>query len=268
MEGIFGLISNGAGIILTHPIDVIKTNYQLQLIKSDMVTDVKKINKSNSIITSITNDIFRSRGLKGFYSGITPNLATYPVFWAVYFGTNQILNKNDYKYFTNVYLNKFFSSYLSSMIGSTFTNPLFVIKTRMQNTARQNKSVISTIHDINTTGAKTYFRGLNTTFLNNTKLAFQFPMYDYIKDNTGSIVGASIGSKAISSTLLYPFDLMRTIQRNSDTKVSMINIAKSIHKRNGVTGLYNGVMLYNAVSTPNFVIMMCLFELLKERFKQ
>lgn len=257
MDGIYGLVANSVSIVLTHPIDVVKTNYQLYQIKNTY----SSVN-SNSTIVSITKNIFQTRGVKGFYSGITPNLMTYPIFWAVYFGTNQTLN--DHKYSTNMYVNKFINSYISGTIGSTFTNPLFVIKTRMQNTSRENASVISTIRDVNKIGFNTYFKGLNATFLNNTKLALQFPLYDCIKNNTDSVLSASFGSKIISSTIMYPLDLFRTIQRNSDTKLNLIDVMKSIHAKNGLIGFYRGVILYNAVSTPNFVIMMYLFELMKK----
>lgn len=247
MDILFGFISNASSVILTAPIDVIKTNYQL---------------KRNQNIKSICIEIYNMKGLRGFYSGVIPNLSTYPIFWATFFGSNQLMN--NYKFIDNNYLDKFIKSYIAGTIGSTLTNPLFVIKTRIQNTERMNTSIIK---DLNKLGYQSYFKGLGSTSLNNVKLSIQFPLYDYLKDITQSVLISSFLSKVISSTLFYPLDLIRINQRNSDLKLGIIEIIKTIYKKNGFLGLYRGVLLYNAVTTPNFVIMMFLYEFLKRNLK-
>jgi hypothetical protein len=264
MDGVYGLVSNALGIFMTHPIDVVKTNYQLNQL--NQLNQLKSAQiKSNISTVEIVKNIWKTRGVKGFCVGVIPNLSTYPGFWFVYFGSNQVLGDRC-NITKNKYYDKFITSYISSTLGSTVTNPLFVIKSRMQNTLRNELSIMSAITNINKNGYSTYFRGLNATFLNNIKIAFQFPMYDYIKDKTKSVTLASFGSKAICSTIFYPLDLVRVIQRNSDTKLKIPEIMKSIHKNKGPFGLYKGVLLYNAVSTPNFVIMMLSFEFLKKHF--
>lgn len=167
----------------------------------------------------------------------------------------------------NKHADKFVKSYASALIGSGLTNPLFVLKTRMQNSEGSSKTVWSTIRETNRLGYRAYFRGLSSTYLNNSKLAIQFPMYDYLKEKTDSVVASSLGSKVVSSSILYPLDLIRVNQRNSDVKVSMSEIITSIYRKNGIRGLYRGVMLYNAVSTPNFMIMMIGVEIMRKTFE-
>src|SRR5579871_1323593 len=121
MDGVYGFVSNLASIALTHPIDVVKTNYQLH--------QFNMLGKPNTM--NVIKNILKTRGVTGFYAGITPNLTTYPIFWSVYFAASQTFNNNRVVLFNNVYADKFFTTYLASMIGSTLTNPLFVIKTRM-----------------------------------------------------------------------------------------------------------------------------------------
>lgn len=246
MDGIYGFISNVSSICITHPIVVVKTNFQL--------------NNSKSAVDTIKT-IYTTRGPTGFYSGIVPTLMAYPIFWSVYFGANQITNEH-MRLAQNNYANNFLTSCTNSMVGSILANPFFVIATRMQNTARGKLSFIQSIRDINkNNNARAYFKGINSTLFNNGKLALQFPLYDCIKDYSGSVFVASTSSKLISSTIFYPFDLIRTIQRNSDTKMSVLTVGKQLFAQRQ---MYKGVMLYNAVSTPNFVVMMLIFEFLKK----
>jgi solute carrier family 25 folate transporter 32 len=257
MEGLFGLIANGISTIITHPIDVIKTNYQLAQTQNNIGNRLGA--------RSIVQNVWRSRGVRGFYAGLTPNLCTYPIFWAVYFGTNQMMG--DRKFFENKYVDRFAKSYTAGLIGSSLTNPLFVLKIRMQNSNRGGtRSVIQTIRDTNRLGIRAYYRGLGSTYLNNLKLAIQFPLYDVIKDRTDSVVLSSFTAKTISSSLTYPLDLIRVNQRNSDQKIGIGQVVRQIYGRHGGRGMYRGVLLYNAVTTPNFIIMMVGYEALKSMY--
>jgi solute carrier family 25 (mitochondrial folate transporter), member 32 len=256
MDGLFGLAANGLSTFLTHPIDVVKTNYQLNQIRTN--------NNNKTDTRSIIRNIWKTRGMRGFYAGVSPNLCTYPIFWSVYFGTNQMMG--DIRFVDNKYGDKFIKSYTAALIGSGLTNPLFVLKTRMQNSEGRSRSVYETLRSTNRLGYRTYFRGLGSTYLTNTKLAIQFPMYDMIKDRTDSVIASSLAAKTISSSIMYPLDLIRVNQRNSDREISIREIARTIYARNGIRGLYRGVFLYNAVTTPNFVVMMIGYEMLKKFF--
>ena len=251
MDGVYGFIANSVSIVVTQPIDVIKTNYQLS-----------RVSGPKSTSSNIVKDIWRARGVRGFYSGLGPNMSTYPIFWSVYFGSAQIMS--DKTVSNHKYVDKFVKSYGSGIIASTLANPLFVLKVRAQNIERKS-NMMEIIRQTNRLGYQAYFRGLGPTYLNNLRLAFQFPMYDYIKDNSGSVFVASIGSKVVSSSMLYPLDLIRVNQRNSDVRMGMWDVGKNIYMRNGFRGLYRGVVLYNLVSTPNFVIMMAGLEYMRGR---
>jgi transmembrane carrier protein len=252
MEGLFGLIGNTISTTSVHPIDVIKTNYQLSRTRTHLSA------------TQIGRNIWKNRGMRGFYSGLIPNLGTYPIFWGVYFATSQALNER--QILSNKYGDKFVKSYGAGLIASGLTNPLFVLKTRMQN-VDGNTSLIKTVRQTNKIGYRAYFRGLSSTYLNNMKLGIQFPLYDFIKDHTDSVLAASMGSKIISSSVLYPLDLIRVNQRASDKHLGLMEVGRSVYKKSGVRGLYRGALLYNLVTTPNFVIMMMCVEFMRKTFK-
>jgi len=251
MEGLFGLISNTMSTSFVHPIDVVKSNYQMARNTSNPQS-VKQIMRST----------WNTNGLRGFYRGLGPNLGTYPIFWGVYFQTG----KHKVNLFQNKYLDKFTTSFAAGNIASAVANPLFVVKTRLQ-TNNNNKGYIQTMKDINRSGGtRAFFRGLPSTMLNNFKLGIQFPMYDYFLEKTNNIAISSASAKLISSTALYPLDLVRVIQRGSEKKLPIKKIARNIYAKEGIRGLYRGALLYNCVSTPNFVIMMMMLEFLRSNF--
>lgn len=264
MDGVFGLIANVISTALTHPIDVIKTNFQLAQTRNVLE------NSKNSNVKNIVRDVYQTRGFRGFLTGITPNLFTYPVFWAFYFASDQIIRgKDNRKIVENNFLDEFVKSYSAGLLGSCLTNPLFVLKIRMQDSNRGNTtSLFKMIKQTNALGYQIYFKGLGSTYLNNLKLAIQFPLYKILKDKTDSVVLSSFIAKVASSSFAYPFDLIRVHQRNSDSNLSTFKVGRELFNKNGFLGMYRGVFLYNAVSVPNFVIMMVCLESLKKFYYQ
>ena len=173
----------------------------------------------------------------------------------------------------NFYLNKIICAYIFATAASTLTNPLFVIKVRLQSQQHhvklQNETILKTAKSIYlSNGVMGYFKGLSTTLLNNTKLSIQFPLYDYINNTTDNVVVSSLLSKTIVNTVFYPFDLIRTKQRNDNKKIMIKSVFKQIYKQSGLNGFYKGVLLYNLTSVPNFIIMMYLYETIAIHFKK
>jgi solute carrier family 25 folate transporter 32 len=259
MDGFIGILSNTFSTTVIHPIDVIKTNYQVAI-----KNNPQKIN-------NIIKLKWRNGGLKNFYRGLSPNILTYPIFWGVFFEGR----KYNFYLFKNRYLNNFSQYFLLANFASTITNPLFVIKTKLQ-TVNRRKDIFNMLKDIyRYNGLRGFFKGYLATILNNLKLGIQFPLYDHFKDFNRkiaffdknekiNIAFSSTLSKLISSSITYPLDLIRLIQRGSNLKISIIDIVKNVYKREGIIGLYRGILLYNFVSTGNFVIMMITFETLKK----
>ncbi len=249
MEGLFGLISNTFSTTMIHPIDVIKTNYQ-----------VARTSKPQTV-PNIIKSMWRSGGFRSFYRGIGPNLGTYPIFWGVYFQ----MGKHKLSVFENKHANRFVNSFVAGNIASFVANPLFVVKIRLQ--TRLNRGYGDTIKNIyHNSGVRGFYKGLPSTMINNFKLGIQFPMYDYIYEKSNSISFSSATAKLISSTILYPLDLIRVNQRNSDIKLSIKDVAKNVYRSEGIRGFYRGALLYNCVSTPNFILMMVSMEFLRNRF--
>ena len=246
MDGLIGIISNLCSTSIIHPIDVVKTRQQVNTMAN------KKIP-----ITKLIKNIYVHDGIKGYYRGLGPNLGAYPIFWGVYFQTRKMCDISPTE---SVFLNRMIISMISSIAASTLANPFFVMKVRMQTYDKlpTYRRIISDIYREH--GYKSVFKGLSSTILNDFKMALQFPLYDYFREHTDSVLLSSATSKLISSSLFYPFDLVRVNQRNSSTNLSLKQAFHQVYSTQGLRGLYRGVGLYNMVSTPNFVIMMLIKE--------
>lgn len=252
------LISSSSSAIASfsiYPIEVIKTNYQYNI-----------LNKRNNNINFIVRNIYRSSHLSGFYKGISSNLFSFPLFWGVYFQSSSHIKPLLSQYIDPHSFSFKFSNYLfSSSIASFIANPLFVLKTRYQILNNNfNSSYSSLIHSIyRDEGLTGFLKGFNATLLNSSKLAIQFPLYDYFFLHSNNSVLSSFFSKILTSSIFYPLDLVRTFQRNSTHSLSIFNSLKHIYSSNGLFGLYRGILMYNLVSCPNFVIMMYFINLFK-----
>lgn len=236
-DALIGLLANSLSCVVTHPVDVVKTKYQV----------------GASLRDSVKGRLF---------AGLGPNLCTYPIFWGVFFGTNAHLSTLYRRWGVSGHANNIVTAYSSSLIGSTLTNPLFVVKVRMQTGRR---SLWETVREIR--GWSTYFRGLPSTCVSNSKLAIQFPLYSYLRENH-SVLVASVLSKCVASTVFYPLDLVRTRQRNAGVSQSMLVVARDVVREFGARGLFRGLAMYHCYSTPNFVCMMLFTELFRTQLNE
>lgn len=244
---IIGSSSACLASLCVYPIDVIKTQIQ-----------VNSVNKRTNVTTiNVIRDILKTQGFRGFYRGFTPNLLTYPIFWGIFFelGKKPIFPSTGYKYG-----DKFLISTCSGIIASVLTNPLFVFKVKVQtenlkgNVKQSYPQLAKSIY--NAEGIRGYYKGLGATLLNNTKLGLQMPLVDYLSEKTNSVtIGSAVG-KIASSAIFYPMDLIRTNQRESKTKLPLMDITKNIYKTNGLLGFYRGLVIYTAMTGPNFILMM------------
>lgn len=210
-----GLIASSAAILITQPLDTLKTQYQIGALKST----------------------------KALYKGTAGMLASYPVFWGVFFQMQQFA----------ICDNSVVNTLVASSVASIVCNPLFVLKTRLQISADKTY-VAETMAIWRNESWRGFFKGVRATLATNFKLPLQFAIYDYLSPATASdIAVASLISKLVANLTVYPLDVIRTIQRNSTCKTSIRDLFVTLYRS---SGLYRGVLLYNVVSSTNFVILM------------
>jgi solute carrier family 25 (mitochondrial folate transporter), member 32 len=253
MDFLIGFISSTVASAVTYPTDVIKSQYQ-----------VGKINHGKDFRAhELTLNIYRQQGVRGFYRGIGSHLATYPAFWSIFWE----LNKHPVRLFENKMMNTGISAFTHATLATLVANPLFFLKLRKQTEILKNNHNVGYGRLISDTykneGMRAFYKGYPATAIGNIKLGIQFPLYDYIKDSSDSVLLSSVGSKVISSAVFYPVDLIRGVQRDSTNKLSMTTVLKKIWKTDRMIGFYKGIGLYNLCTAPNFIIMMIARDKLK-----
>jgi len=122
--GIGGVVSS----IICSPLDVIKTRIQARSLSE--VGDENKLRYFAKTFSKIK----RIEGPKGFFRGILPTLCAVPIFWTAFFPL--------YHYFQSLYsvsistpnspLSHILSAVSAGMICDTLTNPLWMVRTRIQ----------------------------------------------------------------------------------------------------------------------------------------
>jgi hypothetical protein len=235
MDFLQGYLVNAIATATCHPIDVVKTTYQT----------------TNYTITNSVKKVINERL---FFRGLSPNLGTYPIFWGIYFQTKSLIQSDN----TNLF-NNFLISYVSGNTASLIANPLFTMKVQMQTSKYGYFQTLKTI------GVSGLYSGFAATSVNNLKLGIQFPMYEYLKIYGIGIGASAFIAKGLSTSIMYPMDLVRVQQRKQLNRDSIIAVLKRIYTTQGFRGFYRGLLLYNCVSTSQFVIMMYGMEWLKHK---
>jgi hypothetical protein len=253
MDLLISAFSSIVASTVVYPIDLIKTQFQRTRITQSTVT-----------LSRLGKNLYTKKGFFGFYRGLSSYLVTYPLFWTVYFK----LNKINWITTKHKFVDKFIGAYICAGVASLITNPLFVIKVRLQLENRKSKTtnyykLTNSIY--NNEGLMGFFKGYRSSLLNNVKIGMQFSMYDFLMEKTSNVFVSSLIAKSLSSSIFYPFSIVRTNQRDATSKISIRHILKQLYQKYGFLGFYRGVGVYNLVTGPNFVIMMILKEYLTNK---
>ncbi len=216
MDFLYAYISNVGATTLCHPIEIVKVHVQ-----------TSPLNVRDAIQHVARNRLF--------FKGLTPNLMTYPIFWGAYFQSRQYID----------------SSFVCGCIGSFVTNPLFVMKVRLQT----GQPILF--------NPRVLYAGYSATVFSNIKLAVQFPLYDFLRDQEINVGVSSCIAKGVAASLTYPLDLARTNQRKNLNNIPFYTLMLQTFKASGMRGLYRGLWVHNCVSIPHFVIMMYGVEYFK-----
>ena len=208
-----GGISGMCGVLISHPIDTIKTHIQTG-------------NKLNTFKLSFSN----------LYKGMSAPLIGVGIEKAIVFGTyNYILSKTD----NNIPI----SGAIAGIISSFIVTPYERIKI-----LKQNSQVIN-YKDIN---IKFLFRGLSATFIREMPgFAIYFSTYEYLKRRNFTNNNKTIdlyhsflygGISGLSAWIfIYPQDKIKTVmQSNSNSGNGFTHIVKNMYNTYGLTYFYKG----------------------------
>lgn len=167
------------------PLDVIKTRFQVHGVPQLANGSVK-----GSVIFASLQQIFHKEGLRGMYRGLAPTVLALLPNWAVYFTMYEqfksLLHSDDESHHLSVGANMVAAAGAGAST-TLFTNPLWVVKTRLQTQGMRPgvvpyKSTLSALRRIaHEEGIRGLYSGLVPALAGISHVAIQFPMYETIK---------------------------------------------------------------------------------------
>ncbi|XP_030810176.1 solute carrier family 25 member 36 [Camarhynchus parvulus] len=286
------------GAILTCPLEVVKTRLQsssvtlyisevhLNTLNGATVNRVARVSPGPLHCLKM---ILQNEGPRSLFRGLGPNLVGVAPSRAIYFGAysnckeklNKIFNPDS----TQVHM---ISAGVAGFTAITTTNPIWLVKTRLQLDARnrgeKRMSAFECARKVyRLDGFRGFYRGMSASYAGISETVIHFVIYESIKkklleyktagamDNEEESVKeasdfvrmmmAAATSKTCATSIAYPHEVVRTRLREEGTKYrSFFQTLSLLVREEGYSSLYRGLTTHLIRQIPNTAIMMSTYE--------
>lgn len=227
--------------------------------------------------------IWSNEGARGLYRGLGPNLVGVAPSRAIYFWSYSTTKKNINNNLPRVNRDTPFVHVLSAasagFISSCATNPIWLVKTRLQ-LDRSNSSLPMVIRRIHAEGGLfSFWKGLTASWWGISETVIHFVIYEFLKkcladyqnkkkDSDKTVLdfvgfmACGATSKTCATCVAYPHEVARTRLREAGSKYrSFWQTLRLVYKEEGRRGLYRGLGTQLVRQIPNTAIMMATYEL-------
>ncbi|EEB05156.1 pyrimidine nucleotide transporter [Schizosaccharomyces japonicus yFS275] len=308
-----GGIAGMLGTTATAPLDVVKTRLQSDFYKEQFAKrppisrNVFRATVSHFADTClILRNVYVQEGPKAMFRGLGPNLVGAVPARAINFFTygngKRILADvfNNGQESTQIHL---ISAAIAGVVTSTVTNPIWLVKTRLQldkrsgNSIRYKSSFDCIVKTVQEEGIRGLYKGLTASFLGVGESTLQWVLYERFKHTlamrrqkrvlqgkrvtlydrglewVGRLGGAGI-AKLLAACIAYPHEVVRTRLRQSpmaDGKLKytgLLQCFKLVWKEQGIVGLYGGLTAHLMRVVPNACILFGSYEVLIQLFSR
>ncbi|CAA3006569.1 folate transporter 1, chloroplastic isoform X2 [Olea europaea subsp. europaea] len=280
-----GAVAGLASVTFSHPLDVVRTRFQVNDARNNLPV---YRNTPHALFT-----IARTEGFRGLYAGFYPAVLGSTVSWGLYF---YFYSKAKKRYMrTREELSPrlhLASAAEAGALVSLCTNPVWLVKTRLQLQVPQQARPYSGFHDALRTimkeeGWRALYKGLVPGLFLVTHGAIQFTAYEELRKfvinyrTDGSeinsitadtsldsfdyaILGASSKLAAILST--YPFQVIRArLQQRPSTEgipryMDSLHVVEDTARFEGVRGFYKGITANVLKNAPAASITFIVYE--------
>lgn len=257
------------------------------------VSNVRSTGNAMGVIGCLRH-IVEHEGVRGLFRGLVPNLVGVAPSRAIYFWsystTKKNVNSNLPRQNRDTPFVHVISAASAGFISSCATNPIWLIKTRLQ-LDRSHASLSSVIRRIHAEGGvKGFWKGLTASWWGISETMIHFVIYEYLKkclaqrqernrgkrrgeertavDFVGFMVCGAI-SKSCATCVAYPHEVARTRMREAGLKYrSFWQTLRLVNREEGRRGLYKGLTTQLVRQIPNTAIMMATYELTVYLLKQ
>ncbi|XP_043925939.1 solute carrier family 25 member 36 [Protopterus annectens] len=287
------------GAILTCPLEVVKTRLQsssitfyipavhLSTVNGATVNRVTRLSPGPFYCLKM---ILEREGPRSLFRGLGPNLVgvapSRAIYFAAYSNSKEKLNQIFESESTQVHM---VSAGIAGFTAITATNPIWLVKTRLQLDARnrgeKRMSAFECIRKVyHTDGFRGFYKGMTASYAGISETVIHFVIYESIKrkllelktssnmdDGDDSVKEASdfLGlmlaaatSKTCATSLAYPHEVIRTRLREEGTKYkSFFQTLSLVIREEGYWSLYRGLTTHLIRQIPNTAIMMSTYEL-------
>ncbi|CAO3671557.1 unnamed protein product [Rhizopus stolonifer] len=235
-------------------------------------------------------------GFRAYFKGLGPNLVGVIPARSINFftygnGKKIYTELNNGKETAGVHL---ISAATAGIVTATVTNPIWVIKTRLQlqgNGSRRYKgSLDCLLHIIREEKIKGLYKGMSASYLGVAEGTIQWVIYEKLKkkwsvpkEHNENLVGgkslrdwaghlgAAATSKFVAACVAYPHEVIRTRLRqpaeNGITKYTGLGqCLRLVIKEEGMAALYGGMTAHLLRVVPNAAIMFFCYEAIVQKF--
>nr|CDS27207.1 mitochondrial folate transporter:carrier [Hymenolepis microstoma] len=281
-----GIAGGSVTTAILHPLELAKI--RLQVNEGNRVV---KTRPASSRLLGTLREVYCAKGAIGLYQGSVVNIVGNAVSWGLYFMFYGALKNYAQNGDTCKQLGS--AEYLGlATISSTavlwMTNPIWIAKTRIclqYETIACNASASMSSNRLTTwrclygiwqsEGIRGFYRGLLPGMFGVTSGALQFLLYEQFRNQYNGYHRRPIDthlkapeyllmgiiSKSLSTTLTYPFQVIRTrLQEQHRTYNSISCLLKSIWKFEGVRGYYKGLLPNLLRTAPACGLMFVVYE--------
>ncbi|XP_056335212.1 solute carrier family 25 member 36-A [Danio aesculapii] len=285
------------GAILTCPLEVVKTRLQSSSV-TFYISEVQLSTVNGPSVARMAPPgplhclklILEKEGPRSLFRGLGPNLVgvapSRAIYFAAYSTAKEKLNNVFDPDSTQVHM---LSAGLAGFTAITATNPIWLIKTRLQLDARnrgeRRMSAFECVRRVyQSDGLRGFYRGMSASYAGISETVIHFVIYESIKrkliehkansnmdDEDESVKDASdfVGmmlaaatSKTCATSIAYPHEVIRTRLREEGSKYrSFFQTLNMVFREEGYRALYRGLTTHLVRQIPNTAIMMCTYEL-------
>ncbi|XP_062373402.1 solute carrier family 25 member 36-A [Sardina pilchardus] len=286
------------GAILTCPLEVVKTRLQSSSVTTFYVSEVQLSGVNGASVARMSPPgplhclklILQKEGPRSLFRGLGPNLVgvapSRAIYFAAYSTAKEKLNGVFEPDSTQVHM---VSAALAGFTAITVTNPIWLIKTRLQLDARnrgeRHMSAFDCVKRVyQADGIRGFYRGMSASYAGISETVIHFVIYESIKrklleskvqanmdeeeevvkdasDFVGMMLAAAT-SKTCATSIAYPHEVIRTRLREEGSKYrSFFQTFGMVMREEGYRALYRGLTTHLVRQIPNTAIMMSTYEL-------